>query len=186
VKNGPRVSTVRIAPSVTRTVSGSYFFSHLWDCHKPGRRGRSETNSSPGSQPSVPGIRATQHIVHTQLNISISNSGILDRYIIDRPRRVWWYRESVLIKISSPRTWGVCALIFQSLPSSAVFSLIGRIFGSIHPRQNTLYFRPYLRRRPAGWSVGGLSYRFGYATSCLWQEFSRLCAVIATVGYRVP
>jgi len=48
-------------------------------------------------------------------------------------------------------------------------------------RQNTLYFRPYLRRWQ--WSVGGLSYRFWYTKSCLWQAFSRFCAVIATVGY---
>ena len=45
-----------------------------------------------------------------------------------------------------------------------------------------------LRRRPTEWGVGGLSYRFWYAKSCPWQAFSRLCAVIATVGYahRVP
>jgi len=52
-----------------------------------------------------------------------------------------------------------------------------------HLRQNILYFRPYLRRRPTEWSVGGLSYRFWYAKSCLQQAFSRLCVVIATVGY---
>ena len=160
MKSGPRVSAVHIASSVTNLYRDPIFSRRLWDCRQPRRRERSETNSSPGSQPSVPGIRTTQRIVHTQLNIGISNSGILDRYIVYRPRRVWWYRESVLIKISSPRTWGVCALIFQSL-RSAVFSLIGRIFGSIHPRRNTLYFRPYLRRRPVEWSVGGLSYRFG-------------------------
>jgi len=36
--------------------------------------------------------------------------------------------------------------------------------------------------------VGGLSHRFWYAKSWLWQAFSRLCAVIATFGYahRVP
>ena len=56
------------------------------------------------------------------------------------------------------------------------------VFGSI------CTFHPYLRNRPAEWGVGGLSYRFWSAKSCLWQAFSWLCAVIVTVSYvhRVP
>jgi len=54
-----------------------------------------------------------------------------------------------------------------------------------HLRQNALFFRPYLRRRPTERGVGGLSYSFWYAKSCLRQAAftGRPCAVIATVGY---
>ena len=43
-------------------------------------------------------------------------------------------------------------------------------------------------RRPTEWGVGGLSYRLWYEKFCLWQAFSRPCAVITAVGHthRVP
>ena len=52
-----------------------------------------------------------------------------------------------------------------------------------HLRQNTLFFRPYLNGVWVDCPKDS-----GAKSPCLWQAFSRPCAVIATVGYahRVP